>query len=87
MTGKEVRALKDEEIKVELARLRGKLYQLRSQTVTEKVENTAQFKEVRGDIARLMTERSSRHQAKTSKGAAAAKPAAASKSKKVAAKA
>jgi large subunit ribosomal protein L29 len=67
MNGKEVRALKDEEIKVELERNRTKLYQLRSQTVTEKVENTAQFKSVRRDIARLLTERSSRSASKAGK--------------------
>ncbi|GMV27314.1 MAG: hypothetical protein AMXMBFR58_33450 [Phycisphaerae bacterium] len=60
MNGKEVRALRDEEIKVELERQRAKLFQLRSQAVTEKVENTAQFKSVRRDIARLLTERRSR---------------------------
>lgn len=76
MNGKEVRALKDEEIKVELQRTRAKLYQLRSQTVTEKVENTAQFKAVRRDIARLLTERNSRRHAASPK-AAGSKPAAA----------
>lgn len=72
MNGKEVRALKDEEIKVELERTRAKLYHLRSQTVTEKVENTAQFKEVRRDIARLLTERGARYQAKNPAPAKAA---------------
>lgn len=67
MNGKEVRALKDEEIKVELERNRTKLYQLRSQTVTEKVENTAQFKIVKRDIARLLTERNSRSASKAGK--------------------
>lgn len=76
MNGKEVRALKDEEIKVELQRTRAKLYHLRSQTVTEKVENTAQFKSVRRDIARLLTERNSRRHAASPK-AAPSKPAAA----------
>lgn len=67
MNGKEVRALKDAEIKVELERTRSKLYQLRSQTVTEKVENTAQFKQVKRDIARLLTERNSRRGSKAAK--------------------
>lgn len=60
MNGKETRALRDEEITIELDRQRARLYQLRSQTVTEKVENTAQFRDVRRDIARLLTERRSR---------------------------
>ncbi len=57
MTGKEVRALSDEEIGVELHRLREKLYDFRCQTVTEKIEDNSQFCKVRRDVARLMTER------------------------------
>jgi len=60
MTGKEVRALSDEEIGVELKRLRDKLFQLRTQAVTEKVEDNSQFRKVRRDVARLMTERTNR---------------------------
>jgi large subunit ribosomal protein L29 len=55
MTGKEARALSAEEIGVELKRLRNKLYTLRTQTVTEKVEDNTQFTKVRRDIARLLT--------------------------------
>ena len=60
MTGKEVRALSPEEIGVELKRLRDKVFQLRTQGVTEKVEDNSQFRKVRRDIARLMTEKASR---------------------------
>lgn len=60
MTGVEVRKLKDEEIAVELKRLRGKLFTMRTQTVTEKVEDLSQFEKIRRDIARLMTEQSAR---------------------------
>lgn len=60
MTGKEVRKLSGEEITVELKRLRSRLYTLRSQTVTEKVEDNSQFVNVRRDIARLLTERRAR---------------------------
>jgi large subunit ribosomal protein L29 len=60
MTGSEVRKMSDEEIKVELARLRDKVYGLRTQGVTEKVEDNSQFTKIRKDIARLMTERTSR---------------------------
>ena len=56
MTGAEVRKLTSEEIGVELKRLRERLYSLRTQTVTEKVEDNSQFAKVRGDIARLRTE-------------------------------
>lgn len=60
MTGKEVRALNDEEIGLELVKLREKLFKLRSQGVTQKVEDVSQHQKVKRDIARLMTERRSR---------------------------
>jgi len=60
MTGEEVRSMKDEEISIELKRLREKLFTLRSQTVTEKVENTSQLRVLRRDVARLLTERRAR---------------------------
>jgi ribosomal protein L29 len=63
MTGKEVRAMKDEEIKLELGRLRGRLFTLRAQAVTEKVEDNSQFVSVRRDVARLLTERTARRRA------------------------
>lgn len=71
MTGKEVRALRDEEIGIELKRLREKLFTLKSQAVTEKVEDTSQFGIVRRDVARLLTERNSRRHAQTAAKAAA----------------
>jgi large subunit ribosomal protein L29 len=60
MTGKEVHALKDEEIAVELKRLRERLFTLRSQGTTEKVEDVSRFRKVKNDIARLLTERRAR---------------------------
>lgn len=60
MTGKEVRALKDEEVAIELGKLREKLFTLRSQSVTEKVEDVSQHQKVKRDIARLLTERRAR---------------------------
>ncbi|MCC6661015.1 MAG: 50S ribosomal protein L29 [Phycisphaerales bacterium] len=65
MNGKEVRALKNEEIQVELKRLRAHLFTLRGQTVTEKVEDNSQFAKTRRDIARLLTERTARLHGKT----------------------
>jgi large subunit ribosomal protein L29 len=64
MTGKEARALSAEEIGIELKRMREKLYTLRSQTVTEKVEDNSQFGKVRKDIARLLTARRAAQAAK-----------------------
>ena len=56
MIGREVRKLSDEELGVELGNLRAKLFKLRSQAVTEKIEDLSQFGKVRRDIARLRTE-------------------------------
>jgi large subunit ribosomal protein L16 len=52
------------EIQAELVRLRKRLFQLRVQAATEKVEDNSEFSKTRKDIARLMTERSSRHNAR-----------------------
>ncbi len=57
---RQVASLSDEEIGVMVGDLRKKLYTLRSQTVTDKVENNAQFKNIRRDIARLLTEKTVR---------------------------
>ena len=57
MTGEEVRKMRDEEISIELTRLREKIFTLRSQMVTEKVEDTSQLGKVRHEVARLLTER------------------------------
>jgi len=56
----EVHKLNAEEIAVELRRLFRRLYDLRSQAVTEKIEDVSQFNKIRKDIARLKTERRSR---------------------------
>jgi large subunit ribosomal protein L29 len=55
MTGKEARQLTPEQLDGELTSLRGKLYTLRTQAVTEKVEDNSQFRKIRREIARLMT--------------------------------
>ncbi|QDU71768.1 50S ribosomal protein L29 [Mucisphaera calidilacus] len=66
MKASEIRELKDEEIVHEVRRLRRELYTLRSQAVTEKLENPRQFGVIRKDIARLLTEQTARrNQAKT----------------------
>ena len=64
MTGAEAKAMKDEEIKEELGRLRARLFTLRAQSVTEKVEDNSQFTKIRRDVARLLTERRARQIAK-----------------------
>jgi ribosomal protein L29 len=55
-----VKKMTGEEIGIELKNQREKLYTLRSQAVTEKVENVAQFGIARRNIARLLTEESAR---------------------------
>lgn len=64
-TSEDVRKMRDEEIAIELKRVREKLFTLRSQTVTEKVEDTSQMRKLRKDVARLLTERRSRQLAKS----------------------
>lgn len=60
MKAKEVHKLSDEELDIEVKRLRDRLFELRNQAVTEKIEDTSQFRKIRKDIARLKTEQSGR---------------------------
>jgi large subunit ribosomal protein L29 len=60
MKAKEVHKLSEEEIDVEVQRLRRRLFELRTQAVTEKIQDTSLFWKVRRDIARLLTERQAR---------------------------
>lgn len=60
MKAAEVKKLRDDELKAEAERLRKKLFELRSQTVTEKIKDSSQFKKNRQDLARVLTERASR---------------------------
>jgi len=63
MKAKEAHSMTDQEIAVEVDRLRRHLYDLKAQAVTEKLEDASQLKKTRRDIARLMTERRSRQTA------------------------
>ena len=56
MKAGEVKAMRDDEITVELKRLRDKLHTLRTQSLSEKIEDNSQFGDIRRDIARLKTE-------------------------------
>jgi large subunit ribosomal protein L29 len=66
MTPKEVRKLNDEELTVEIDRLRRRHFELRNQAVTEKIEDVSQFAKIKKDIARLMTEQKTREAAAAS---------------------
>lgn len=57
---KEVRKLTDEEIGVEIKRLRADLHGVRTQFVTAKVEDSSKYGKIKKDIARLLTERTAR---------------------------
>jgi large subunit ribosomal protein L29 len=63
MNAQEVRKMTDEEISVEIRSLRSKTHTMRTQVVTDKVEDVSSFKKIRRDIARLMTERNVRFKA------------------------
>lgn len=51
----EIRELSDEELRSELDRLRQRLFDLRSQAVTEKLEDSSMLTGAKRDIARIMT--------------------------------
>lgn len=51
----EIRQMKTEELHTELDRLRRHLFDLRSQAVTEKLENPSQLTKAKRDIARIFT--------------------------------
>jgi len=59
----EIRQLTDEELRTELERLRRHLFDLRSQAVTEKLEDSSMLTKAKRDIARILTARREREQA------------------------
>lgn len=65
MKALEVHKMNDEELTVEQDRLRRELFNLRSQAVTEKLENPRKLGNIRRDIARVKTEQRARLIAKT----------------------
>ena len=55
MKSQEIRQLSDEEMASELERLRRHLFDLRTQAVTEKLEDPSMLRKTGRDIARLKT--------------------------------
>ena len=51
----DIRQLSDEELRAELDRLRRQLFDIRSQAVTEKLEDPSLITKARRDIARIRT--------------------------------
>lgn len=55
MKVKDMRELSDEELGAELERVRRHLFDVRSQAVTEKLEDPSMLTKARRDIARILT--------------------------------
>ncbi|MCG3181094.1 MAG: 50S ribosomal protein L29 [Phycisphaerae bacterium] len=51
----DTRNMNDQEIDLEIERLRDQLFHLRAQAVTEKLQDPTQLRKARRDIARLLT--------------------------------
>ncbi|NLW87670.1 MAG: 50S ribosomal protein L29 [Planctomycetes bacterium] len=64
---KDMRELSDEELEVELQRLHKAGFDLRAQSVTEKLEDPTLLTKTRKDIARILTIRKERQIAKAGK--------------------
>ena len=47
MKAKEVHKYSEEELKIETKRLRDRMFELRTQAVTEKIQDTTQFRKIR----------------------------------------
>ena len=60
MKAAETHKMSDAELIEESDRLRKRLFELRSQAVTEKLEDPKQIGQMKRDIARLLTEKRSR---------------------------
>ena len=60
MKAKAVHKLSDEELTIEVDTLRKRMFELKNQSVTEKIQDTSQYGKMRKDIARLLTERTVR---------------------------
>jgi len=55
MKVKEIRQLSDEELGTELARVRRRLFDVRTQAVTEKLEDPSMLTKAKRDIALILT--------------------------------
>jgi large subunit ribosomal protein L29 len=60
MKAKAVHKLSDEELTIEVDTLRKRMFELKNQSVTEKIQDTSQYGKMRKDIARLLTEQTVR---------------------------
>ena len=69
MKAAEIHKMSDQELPVELQRLRKKLFELKAQSVTQKLEAPHQVSQMKHDVARILTEIKQR-QTKTIKAGA-----------------
>ena len=60
MKPRDVHKFGTDELDIEVLQLRRKLFELESQRVTERIQDTSQFSQIKKDIARLLTEKRSR---------------------------
>ena len=67
MKAKAVHKLSEEELTIEVDNLRKKLFELKTQSVTEKIQDTSQYGKIRKDIARILTEQTMRRLATAEK--------------------
>ena len=65
MKPRDVKKLGTDELDIEVLQLRRKLFELESQRVTERIQDTSQFGHIKKDIARLLTEKRNREGAKS----------------------
>jgi large subunit ribosomal protein L29 len=71
MKVKELRQLSDEELGLELERLRRHLFDVRSQAVTEKLEDPSMLTKAKRDMARILTVQREREIARQREASAA----------------
>ncbi|MBB6431034.1 50S ribosomal protein L29 [Algisphaera agarilytica] len=65
MKANEVHKMSDAELVETVGQLRSRLFELRTQSVTEKLENPKELGNIRRDIARVLTEKRTREIAST----------------------
>lgn len=66
MNAAEVKKMSDAQLTETVKQVRAELFELRNQSVTQKLENPCRLGELRKDVARVLTEQRSRELAATS---------------------
>ena len=79
---KDLRQLHDEELQLELERIRRRLFDLRSQAVTEKLEDPSMLTKAKRELAQILTLQGERQRVKAAAAAVAEKQKAEEEAKK-----